>query len=562
MRRFYFLFIFITYAMSKSFGFGEYESIGWWGSTTPAIVAGYPIYPAYNSSRHIVEQDIKNNKMGTKTHIEIVDQEFTITNSKYGKFSTTTYSLYYEANYKINNASHITYEIFILPNDDVLVTTIISTTSIDGYYKHEDKVVFPYGFPIVIEGATVPIRNTTSNTVAFILDCEKGYKVKNAFYFPDYISIISSTNGRIYFLDGKVRRSYGSEFKGYTDIACFNFNGTLLWNKQFNGDEYITALQETTNHLYIVGQDSDENGFYRILNANTGEYLKDYRETKSIYHYNKLKFEEKGFAYSLYDVAQKKYAGTKYISYDIIKEDRGLGSIVAKSILEEQKREETKKQREQFAFVEKKVLSGDNSYINELSNYYANGIGTEKNIAKAVDVYKNFLDKINDDGKYFLCSHREDVLKNEQLLNNLCNYYHPQNGNINEQWDALLCEAAATKGNKKAIYELVSRYSNGNCSIKNADELIDLLIKLANNGHTEAMVGMGELYLNLNSGVYDEAKGVEWYTKAYKAGNLIAKEKLGYFYLNGLHVKKTINWQRKFLKKMKNFCQELRIIRS
>ena len=72
---------------------------------------------------------------------------------------------------------------------------------------------------------------------------------------------------------------------------------------------------------------------------------------------------------------------------------------------------------------------------------------------------------------------------------------------------------------------------------------------MANNGHTEAMVGMGELYLNLNSGVYDAAKGVEWYTKAYKAGNLIAKEKLGYFYLNGLHVKKDNKLAKEILKK-------------
>lgn len=360
MRRFCLLCLFITYAVSNSLGssYGEYVSIGWWGSTTPAIISS-GTFNKY-SGTIVSEQAVKNAKLGTKTNIKIVDYKFTIKNSKYGEFTSTIYSLLDEIKYRIKNSSTVNMDMVILPNDNALVTVDITSTSIEGYYKHEDKVVFPYGVPIVVEGATVPIRNTTGNQIAFILDCEKEYRVKNAFYISEYTDIVSSTNGRIYFL-------YGRE-GFYKELVCYNNDGTFLWKKKFKKDEYCKALQETTNYLYIVGRYQKRYGFYSILDAKTGECVKDYRDTKYLYGVGgyTLDFEEDGFGYDLRN--NESYAGTKYIKYDFIKEDSGIGPIVAEII--------KKKRREEYGYDATK----------EKLDMYLKGNGTQKDINKALDL--------------------------------------------------------------------------------------------------------------------------------------------------------------------------------
>ena len=97
----------------------------------------------------------------------------------------------------------------------------------------------------------------------------------------------------------------------------------------------------------------------------------------------------------------------------------------------------------------------------------------------------------------------------------------------------------------KAIEWLTKAYKSGNSfAIENAIKYYE---QAAKEGNQEAMLALGEIYLNSLLGHFDEPKAIDWFTKAYESGNRIAKEKLGYFYINGIHVKKNKKLGKKIL---------------
>lgn len=201
-----------------------------------------------------------------------------------------------------------------------------------------------------------------------------------------------------------------------------------------------------------------------------------------------------------------------------------------------------------FLKTENMANQGDIPSKKLLADMLLQGKGTDKNEIKAVSLLFDLAMMLDESSRYKLCEHKDIVFKNTIMIDKLSKEYIPYCSNTNEKWNALCCEAAATKGDEKAINEIIDRYSTGNGVNIDNEKVIKWLETLSGKGDTDAMVKLGELYLNVNNIFFDEIKGIEFYTKAAELGNRTAKNQLGYFFLNGIHVEKNKKLAKKFLK--------------
>ena len=102
-----------------------------------------------------------------------------------------------------------------------------------------------------------------------------------------------------------------------------------------------------------------------------------------------------------------------------------------------------------------------------------------------------------------------------------------------------------------AINEMIERYTEGKGVDKNETKCNELLMILAENGDSEAMLKLGQLLLDSTKPTtYNEKEGVEWYVKSAEKGNRTAKKMLSTFYFYGLHVKKDKKLAKILLKEL------------
>ena len=187
--------------------------------------------------------------------------------------------------------------------------------------------------------------------------------------------------------------------------------------------------------------------------------------------------------------------------------------------------------------------------IVKLANIYIEGNLVYKNVPYAIELYSKLYDLavLDRQGRENLFLYKNDVLNNNVLIELLSRDYVPYSSDADEQWNALTCEAAAVKGNTKAMKELVERYSTGNGVEKDETKSLTLLRKLAEMGDSDAMLELGKKLLdNSRPERYNVTEGIDWYLKSAARGNVNAKLELIYFFNNGIHVKR----DKKFAKKL------------
>lgn len=179
----------------------------------------------------------------------------------------------------------------------------------------------------------------------------------------------------------------------------------------------------------------------------------------------------------------------------------------------------------------------------KLVDMYIVGIGTSKDINKALDLLVELSLKGRSEYQRLLVSYKKELFEHPRaniLCAELAKTYNPDTSmrDVNQQWASLLCESAYNSGSDDAAIELGKRHLEGNGVEKDVEKAITCFEKAALNDNGDAMLALGELYLHSLLGHFNEPKAIEWYTKAADAGNRKAQEDLGYFYLNGIHVKK------------------------
>lgn len=194
----------------------------------------------------------------------------------------------------------------------------------------------------------------------------------------------------------------------------------------------------------------------------------------------------------------------------------------------------------QFKKTESDAKSGDVNAKMQLSKMYINGIGTQKDINKGLSLLVDLCVKNLSTPQKELLNYKSELIKNSELCKKVAKVYNAEHNpiDVNQDWAAFLCEIAASLDNNDAMLEMSKRYLEGNGVPQNADMAKEYLEKLALKENDKAMLALGELHLNSLLGHFEEPKAIEWYTRAADAGNREAQEKLGYFYLNGIHVKK------------------------
>lgn len=211
-----------------------------------------------------------------------------------------------------------------------------------------------------------------------------------------------------------------------------------------------------------------------------------------------------------------------------------------------------KNQEKAFNMYVRLADEGYSKAKENLIDMYLNGIGTQKDINKALDLMIDQALKGAVDDQYKLMRHKAELLSasNKNVLcAKLVKTYDAEHSKMdaNQDWAAFICELAATSGNVHAMYEMGQRRMEGKGCYKDIEKAIRYYEQAANKGNQEAMLALGEIYLNSLLGHFDEPKAIEWFTKAYESGNRVAKEKLGYFYINGIHVKKNKKLGKKIL---------------
>ena len=105
-------------------------------------------------------------------------------------------------------------------------------------------------------------------------------------------------------------------------------------------------------------------------------------------------------------------------------------------------------------------------------------------------------------------------------------------------------EHQATAMNKLGVC-----YKRGRGVVKDEAKAVEWYTKAADAGDTNAMCNLGFCFNNGEGVGKDEAKAVEWYTKAAEAGNIYAFLLLGFCYMNGKGVgkdeAKAVEWHTK-----------------
>lgn len=210
------------------------------------------------------------------------------------------------------------------------------------------------------------------------------------------------------------------------------------------------------------------------------------------------------------------------------------------------------KEKSQFEKTKREAEKGYDIAKGKIIDMYLKGIGTQKDINKALNLMVELSLKGLSNHQHKLVNYKTELLEapnSKELCAMLVKTYDAEHSKIdvNQDWAALVCELAATSGNVYAMYEMGQRKMEGKGVLKDIESAIRYYEQAANKGNQEAMLALGEIYLNSLLGHFDEPKAIEWFTKAYESGNRVAKEKLGNFYINGIHVKKNKKLGKKIL---------------
>ena len=163
----------------------------------------------------------------------------------------------------------------------------------------------------------------------------------------------------------------------------------------------------------------------------------------------------------------------------------------------------------------------------------SNIIPPRRDISKEMLPYVQSAINGDEKSQAILYQNMDDVLNSSLIVQKLSRDYIPYSSNPNEKWNALRCEASAICGNIKAIKEIAERYKEGNGVIINSDKAFVWLEKAAEQD-PQIMYERSMTYFER----HNEEKGIYWLIRSADSGYPEARNLLGYYYKNGIHVSK------------------------
>lgn len=492
------------------------QSIGYWGKFESAVYSrshGKSVY----ADEAITEMEGNNKLLGTETTITKRSGDYIVENTKIGKCKFNITTLLDEI-YSHSDGYYRYYtvkEFVLLPNDNILISLIIRKTKVTGSWKLNDAVVNVDGASYLVEGGHVPIRSESTYGLAIILDCQKKYRLHKAFDIPYYISMISSTNSRLYFTTDMVVTAY-NEIVGCKKILCYDFDGKSLWShSDYPNSLNIFGMVEFIDNLYLLGSIKDDNVIrpcYQVIDAKNGNVKRSFCKTNVSNYFlgpvfgtdNQIKNIENGYTYEGISITKSgiKHRGWKYSDDDF--------------------------RCVQISYIP--PLDEDKQYLGQMHS-------------DNLELYADLAIRGDKESIDYLIKHSDLVDQSASVLNKLAKAYTPNILKTYNKWNCLLCISAASLGNVSAQMELADFYLKRN-EIKDAILNYERAAK-ANN--FDAMHQLGKLYLDQTLGYRDVEKGIYWYTKAADGGHPQAMKELGTFYRFGLNVKKNESMARKYL---------------
>ena len=263
-----------------------YCSIGYWIGGGASLVAEKGTYERHHENTSVYysfSQKIVNFETGVQTSISSSHGDDLNINDIY---NIKKWELLEEIGITVNGPSKSDVSIYVLPNDNILYIVNLERSIIKGAIKLQDRVEVFDGEPLVIEGATVPLRETEISSWGFVLEAEGFYRTINSFPVPTHSKFVSSVNGRMYFLNETVE--IGRNKNGFTDLYCYDLDGTYLW-KYHNGkhSEWFCTFQETLDNLYLAGAEKKDDeryyGVVRVLSLKDGKTISTQYEKEANY---------------------------------------------------------------------------------------------------------------------------------------------------------------------------------------------------------------------------------------------------------------------------------------
>ena len=158
---------------------------------------------------------------------------------------------------------------------------------------------------------------------------------------------------------------------------------------------------------------------------------------------------------------------------------------------------------------------------------------SNRDIYKEMSPYVQSAMNGDTESQAILFQNRDDVLSSSLIVQKLSGDYIAYSSNPNEQWNALRCEASAICGNLQAIKEIAERYKEGNGVRRNPDKAFAWLEKAAEYD-SKIMYEISMIYFERQN----EEKGIYWLIRSADSGFREARNLLGYYYKNGIHVSK------------------------
>ena len=170
----------------------------------------------------------------------------------------------------------------------------------------------------------------------------------------------------------------------------------------------------------------------------------------------------------------------------------------------------TKSDKEKVYYLQKATELGNAEAQCNLGYYYEKGVGLDKDIDKAIELYSLSANQGNSDAQLVLALYYENGDSVPKNIDKAIELY----------------SLSANQGNSYAQYLLAHYYKNGDSVPKNIDKAIELFTLSANQGNSDAQLVLAFHYETGNGVPKDIDKAIELFTLSANQGNSDAQKQL------------------------------------
>ena len=197
----------------------------------------------------------------------------------------------------------------------------------------------------------------------------------------------------------------------------------------------------------------------------------------------------------------------------------------------------TKSDKEKVYYLQKATELGNAEAQCNLGYYYEKGVGLDKDIDKAIELYSLSANQGNSDAQKQLQKYTS-IQNDEQTV---LDYLNKANSTKSDKRKAYFLQKAANLDNAEAQYKLALCYENGIGVKQNSNKFIKFITLSANQGHSYAQYHLAYCYKNgigINKNI---DKAIKLYTLSANQGNSNAQNNLAVCYANGIGINKNID---------------------